>query len=236
MESFFNTISGIKVWRYPMPGIDANMYIIIKGRDALVIDPNNNQTAVSFLKQNEIEHVLILLTHEHFDHISGVNMLRKHFDSLVVCSEEASLAVGNPNKNMAKFWEVTLMDKPDNKKMDGLAVRDDNYSCTADVIFKEEYKCLWNGHKVHALTAPGHSKGNVLYFLDKCLFSGDSLVNGVGVICRLPGGSWASYREKTKPIIECLDDNTMVFPGHGAPDILKNLRKYLVKFGSKIEE
>lgn len=236
MHNYVINVDDIKILVYPMPGIDSNMYVIVEKRNALIVDPNKNNEVVKLLKNNRVERVLILLTHEHFDHISGVNLLKEQFNCHVICQKEAERALGDPSKNMAKFWEITLMDKPSDKLVEGLEVRDDNYSCTADVIFKEEYECLWNEHKVHALTAPGHSKGSALYFLDNCLFTGDNLVNGVGVICRLPGGSWKTYCEITKPIIEGIDDNTMVFPGHGEPDILKNLRKYLVKFGTKIEE
>ena len=63
------------------------------------------------------------------------------------------------------------------------------------------------------------------------LFSGDNLVNGAGVICRLPGGNWKTYCERTLPIIQALPDDTMIFPGHGLPSKLKELRKYLGKFG-----
>lgn len=236
MESFWNIVDGIKVWRYSMLGIDASMYVMIQGSEALVVDPSKNQDAVTFLKLNEIDHVLILLTHEHFDHISGVNMLREQFGCHVICSEEAANAITDPNKNMAKFWEVTLMDKSSQQQLEGMALKDENYSCTADEIFEEMVELQWNGHLLRMLTAPGHSKGSALYFLDNLLFTGDSLVNGVGVICRLPGGNWNVYCEKTRPIIQGLSDNTMIFPGHGSPDVLANLRKYLVKFGTAFEE
>ncbi len=81
-------------------------------------------------------------------------------------------------------------------------------------------------------SAPGHSRGGALIFLDdNILFSGDNLVNGAGVICRTPGGSWKTYCEKTRPLIDGLPDDMCIMPGHGDSAKLSEIRKYLDKFG-----
>lgn len=229
-------MNNLKIHRYIMPGIESNMYLMMADESALIIDPNVNPDALAFMVERQIQNVLVLLTHEHYDHISGINWLREHFtDSAieVVATEAAAEALQNPSQNLAKFWEVLLMGKPPEKIQAGMSVADENYSCYADRMFSEELQLSWEGHMIRMQSAPGHSKGGALIFLDdNILFSGDNLVNGAGVICRLPGGNWKTYCEKTRPMIDQLPDDICIMPGHGDPAKLSEVRKYLGKFGS----
>lgn len=247
---------GTAIYRYVMPGIESNMYLIMEDDTALIIDPHICKEAVRELKKNKISNITILLTHEHFDHISGVNWLRNEFSGgtdnsdtaysetddgesvsggtsgvCVISTDAAAAYITDPNKNMAKFWEITLMDLPKEKVKAGMAFEDKEYSCRADHTFSDSMDFCWSGHTVRMQSAPGHSKGGALIFFDQLLFSGDNLVNGSGVICRIPGGSWKAYCEITRPILEQLADDTWVLPGHGGPDRLARLQKYMQKFG-----
>lgn len=235
MEDFLFEGKRICVYNYLMRGIHSSMYVILDDKEALIIDPNCRKDALDLLKQNYVTGVTVLLTHEHFDHISGVNYLRKYFPTHVICSAIAAGRITDPGKNLAKYWEVTMMDQPKEKWDEWEQEKNENYSCTADETFDGEKSWDWHGHHIHAVPAPGHSPGSVIYFIDGLLFSGDSLVNGAGVICRLPGGSWRIYAEKTRPLLESLPDGIQVFPGHERPAQLKFLRKYLDKFG-KVQE
>lgn len=232
---------GITIYRYVMPGIESNMYLTMQGDQALVIDPFRCEDAICWMKKHQIRDVMILLTHEHFDHISGVNLLRKEFSGEassveVIATKSAAVYLPDPNKNMAKFWDITLMDLPKERIEAGMAMEDKEYSCTADKVFSDIMDICWNGHNIHMQTAPGHSKGGALIFLDGILFSGDNLVNGSGVICRMPGGSWKTYCEVTRPVLERLSDDTQILPGHGEPDSFARLKKYMQKFGHVSKE
>ena len=229
--------SGLQVCRYSMPGIDSSMYVSIEEAEALVVDPHISDRMMTSLDERGVKKLLIFLTHEHFDHISGVNALRARFDCHVICTKAAAEIIPDPNRNLAKFWDVLLMDKSPEEKAVGESVKDEEYSCQADECFESDTMYSWQGHMIKAVVAPGHSKGSALFFFDeKALFSGDSLVNGAGVICRLPGGKWKIFEEKTLPLLRDLADDMVVFPGHGPADTLRRLRKYLVKFGTPLEE
>lgn len=231
MERTIVEQGNLMIYNYLMPGIHSSMYVILDKGAALIIDPNQNKDAFVLLRENQVREVTVFLTHEHFDHISGVNWLRQHFKTHVICGVVAAERITDPGKNLARYWEVTMMDQPKETWAEWEAVKDETYTCTADETFDGETEWNWHGHQIRVVLAPGHSPGSVIYFIDDLLFSGDSLVNGAGVICRLPGGSWRTYVEKTRPLIEALPDDTMVFPGHECPDTLGHLRKYLDKFG-----
>ena len=236
MNNVFMKPKELKIHRYPMLAIESNMYFLICEDSALVIDPNVNSDAIIFLKNAGVTNCVVFLTHEHFDHVSGVNAFRKSFDCHVICSPYTAKSLPDPSRNMAKYWDVLMMDKPPAIQKLGLKVKNEDYSCFADeIIEKEEDIVEWKNYKIRTVFAPGHSKGGMLFFLEDygILFSGDNLVNGTGVMYRFPGGSWKNYYEKTLPIIQNLPDDTVIYPGHGLPDKLKALRKYLVKFENK---
>ena len=46
----------------------------------------------------------IFLTHEHFDHIWGVNLLKEIYNSHLICSLTCSQKIVNKKKNMSIFY------------------------------------------------------------------------------------------------------------------------------------
>lgn len=225
------------VYRYEMPAIGSNMYILLSGGQALIIDPHNSREALTFLRLHSIQRVVILLTHEHYDHISGVNWLRENFQTEVICSAECARMLSDPERNMARYWNILLMDKPQETQNMGKDQYDPCYACEADRTYKEETELLWQGLHIRMRQVPGHSKGGSLIWLDEnILFSGDNLVNGTGVICRFPGGSKREYIAVTRPILDELPDELCVFPGHGEPGKLGEMRTYMEFFSAADRE
>lgn len=59
--------------------LQCNCYILIKGLDALIIDPGDN---FDLIEKNIIDYnvVGIIITHNHFDHIGALNQLVNKYD------------------------------------------------------------------------------------------------------------------------------------------------------------
>ena len=73
---------------------------------------------------------------------------------------------------------------------------------------------------------PGHSKGsNIIIINDSFVFTGDSLMNDNPIITRFPGSDHKKYVNYTLPILESLDRNLYVFPGHGFGFTLDSMYK-----------
>lgn len=202
---------------YSFYPIDARMYIILENKKALVIDPCVSEEALTLLKENDIEEILILLTHEHYDHISGVNWLRENFSSVeVLCSDKCAAALPKPSKNLSIYWEILFMGKDEETREYVRNMNIQPYSCEADRKFEGEYEMSWEEHSLFLKETPGHSEGSICVLLDeRDLFSGDSLVNGHPTITRLPGGSKKEYAEITLPYLQSLNPELLVYPGHG---------------------
>lgn len=223
-------LNGAEVYRYVMPGICSNMYMICEAGEALVVDPHRSEEALSRLGLLGIGRVTVLLTHEHIDHISGVCVLRQRFDTRVVCTDTCALRCGNPEENLAAYWSLLHEGKlPELSTIAKDSVSGADLAWTTDDCFHGQLEMTWQGHSLVLRQAPGHSPGGMLVFMENgYVFTGDNLVNGSGTICYFPGGDKRAYLEQTKPLIESLADDVMVFPGHGEPGRMSELRSYSV--------
>lgn len=208
---------------YSFYPIDARMYIIAENGKAVIIDPCVSEDAKKYLQSEGIKDIMVLLTHEHYDHISGVNWLRKNFpETRVVCSEACSKAIMSPHKNLSAYYEILFMGKDPEVQEYVKNMEVPPYSCEADETFQGQTEWNWEGHQIVMVETPGHSKGSCCILFDKeCMFSGDTLVTGHETILRLPGGSKKDFVEITMPFLNSLDSELMVYPGHGKPQRLK---------------
>ena len=81
------------------PEISSNMYVLIKGEQALVIDPHENLEMQSLLEQNHVKEVTVFLTHEHPDHTSGVPFLAKNYQLKLICQQKCAEAIAEKRNN-----------------------------------------------------------------------------------------------------------------------------------------
>lgn len=209
-------IADYDVYSFSLEPIDSKMYCILKDSDALIIDPCLSGEAVNFLKNNKIENILALLTHEHIDHISGVNLLRNNFNVKVICSKKCAERIVNPRKNLAAYIEgmFSVRSEKELEQIKSLNLLD--YCCRADETFEKESIFNWFDLNIKCIELPGHSPGGIgIIVNDKYIFSGDNYIFGEEVITRLPGSNKKIYEEVTKPFFDKLGEETVIFPGHG---------------------
>lgn len=210
----------MKIETYSYDLIDSKMYLLLEGNEAIVIDPFETGQILEDFPDIRIQKVL--LTHEHYDHISGVNWVKKMYGSEVICSEACARNLTSPIRNGSKYFNVLFIDKAQDIKALANQVRP--MTCEADFTFKDEWQFLWNKHKIKMKATPGHSEGSSCIIVDdKVLFTGDSLLNGIPVITRLPGGNKRDYEHITLKYFNELDTQLQVYPGHGKGATLKEV-------------
>jgi len=89
----------------PIKGFDNNFsYFIEKGKDIAVVDPGDVGHLISEIKLDGLNVKMILLTHSHFDHVSGVNEMIEHFGVPVYIHKNAVKKL-NVKDNMTIFLE-----------------------------------------------------------------------------------------------------------------------------------
>jgi glyoxylase-like metal-dependent hydrolase (beta-lactamase superfamily II) len=86
--------------------------------------------------------------------------------------------------------------------------------------------------ELHVFHTPGHTPGSLCFLADQFLFSGDTLFPGGPGYTDSPGNFQSIIRSITGKILS-LPNDTIVYPGHGAPTLLgkekDELRIFLLK-------
>ncbi len=225
-------IGKYEIYKYPLKPIDSNMYAFIDDDKALIIDPNENGEIIKLLEENRCTKLTVLLTHEHFDHICGVNLLREYADNnngmcKVYAQQLCAEALQNSDDNLARFFTALYITHPEEERALAEAVFKPGYTCFADVSFEDNYEINWAELKLILKCTPGHSPGSIcIEIYDEkdsllAVATGDSLILDTPVITRLPRGSKSDYKEKTRPYLKDIPLDTLILPGHGEAAIME---------------
>jgi len=217
-------IVDIEAYSFTFEPIDERMYLLLCDGWALIVDPFVCDEAVQILGNKRIVSADVILTHEHFDHISGVNYFREQINCRVICTNECAIRIGSPKLNMAAHFDALFATRSADVRSRVDAILDRAYACRADVTFSGRMELAFARHSAVMTETRGHSKGSLFLLLDgKCLFSGDSLIARVPVVTRLPGGSRKEYEETALSYLRDLDEGVYVLPGHGEAGPLSTL-------------
>lgn len=210
-----------EIYRFPFALVNANMFFLPNKNTGIVIDPNENEELLSIFKQCGTESVTIVLTHEHYDHTIGVEWLKGKIEARLfchrACAERIATVEGNNPKTLG--YLLTIRDVADGgHRRDDFMATAKSYVLHADETFEGESCLDVGGISLNCYSTPGHSQGSAVYILGgKYVFTGDSLIQGIPTILKLPGSDRSKFKEITKPFLRSLSKDVTVFPGHGDP-------------------
>lgn len=209
----------MEIKRFVSPMLDQNMYAVCEGRRCFVIDPYDGKGSDEFLDGLTVD--FLLVTHEHYDHISGVNAFKAKYGAQLYANRKCDANMRRPTKNYSKYFEAYIKFQQGVELGD--IVFDPAYSCCAESIIDDAYTMDWQGHKIFIKSAPGHSAGGSLIFLDDgCMFSGDCMLPPEIPAARFPGGDHKAFETVTLPYLRSLNKMLTVYPGHGDSFLLKD--------------
>lgn len=191
--------------------IDSNCFILYNNLDlsCIIVDPGTEdcKELLLFLEQNKLLPKYIILTHEHFDHIYGVNRLLELFDSVLVCTEKCFEVIADKKKNLSIFFNQI-----------GFEVKPKNIQLVSNEIL------LINKFKIQFKETPGHSLGSISFWLNDSLFAGDVLIKNTKTVTKLPGGSKKQLSETIYGLNKLFSNkNMIVYPGHGEIFLFKDI-------------
>lgn len=197
----------MKVLQQPLGPVQANCYLVMEGSHALIIDPADMYPNLEcILKENECTLEAIVLTHAHFDHISGVDKIVNafHCDVYLNPNEFDFLQDPDLNSSSAFYMDVTC-----------------NATCKPILEGKNEIA----GFDIEAMYCPGHSIGSTVLKIEDCLFTGDVLFQGSIGRMDLATGSVSSMKQSLKKLVQ-LEKDYKVYPGHGPSTSLSQEKKW----------
>lgn len=201
----------LKLTTFSPSMVYANCYILKdeESGEALVVDPGCYNKRLEAMLENEGITSLryILLTHGHFDHISGVGDLQNSFGGKVVIHLEDAPCLHNRDESLASKFHFSQNE------------------AKADIVLDGDEELPFGKYKIRVLHTPGHTKGSVCYTVDDIMFSGDTLFKDTVGRTDFPGGSYSEMMDSMKKLA-ALESDFTVYPGHDVSTTLEREKRY----------
>lgn len=191
----------MQVESFVLGPVMTNCYLVYKekGGAGLVIDPGSDPgEVVERIRELDLEIEAVLLTHAHFDHIGGVEEVRKATGAPVYIHWEEADWLSDPERNGSALFPVE-------------AVR-----CRpAEKVLEGGEKLTLLGETFTVAHTPGHSPGSVSFHTGTLVFSGDVLFAGSIGRTDLPGGDYNTLMRSIHKTLMEFPGETVVYSGHG---------------------
>lgn len=182
--------------------IGSNCYVLSvepTNCDAVIIDPGdtNVQPVMDYIDKNCLRVQAIWLTHGHFDHVMGLDILREHY-GVPAYMQKDDLPILEEMPTVVKQW-MGLDVKP-------LLHPDVFWSEGDEVKLGDESFVVWQ--------TPGHSPGCVCLVSPNIVFTGDTLFAGTIGRTDFPLSSPPDMMTSLKRLVD-LPQDAILYPGHG---------------------
>ena len=192
----------IEVLKFINKPINSNTYILFhsQSENCIIIDPGSFEMSdiISFITNKKKIPISILLTHEHFDHIFGVNDLIKfNNDILIYASQKTLDRIIDKRKNLSYYFDQK-----------GYEVLETNFIPILNGLLEID---VFN---IEVLKTSGHTDSSLSFFIDGKLFTGDFLIKNEMTITKLPHGNKQDFQASFNKYQDCIY-NSIILPGHG---------------------
>ena len=124
----------MQIQRIPFPPIGSNMYIVTQGRDAIVLDPWPDAETMARLQGYR---VLLVLTHEHVDHTSGLGRMQRALSARTLWQDHCTAWLRNPGNTTPVLLAALSVSRgaPARDFLRGLHLKTETYE--PDMTFAE---------------------------------------------------------------------------------------------------
>lgn len=194
----------------PVGQIEANCYIVFddETKEGMVIDPGDEGERIyQEIEKNNLHVKYIVDTHGHGDHIGANQYLKEKTQAELLIHLEDAPMLTDAAKNLSIYMGYQI-NKP-----------------AADRMLKDGDILEIGKEKFTVLHTPGHTRGGICLYSGDICFTGDTLFQYSIGRTDFPGGSYEEIINSIKSKLLTLDDETIVFPGHGPKTTIGNEKK-----------
>ncbi len=179
--------------------LQTNCYILQSDSTALVVDPGDEpERILRFLTDISVKPGGIIATHTHFDHVLGVDSIRDKFEiPFLIHHDDLSML----ESMQSRVHQILGFSVPPPPKVDR--------------FLKDGESIAFGEDRVKVIHTPGHSPGSISLAGQGFVLTGDALFNQSIGRTDLPGGDLDTLLRSITKRLFTLDDDTIVYPGHG---------------------
>jgi glyoxylase-like metal-dependent hydrolase (beta-lactamase superfamily II) len=179
--------------------LQTNCYLLQAENEMIIIDPGDEpERILRFVKDLSLTPRLIVATHTHFDHILGVERIRKDLHIPFAINKEDLEILESMQTRVQQFMGFSVPPPP-----------------KVDQFLRDGQSITLGQDKVKVLHTPGHSPGSISLVGQGFVFTGDALFNQSIGRTDLPGGDTDTLIRSITDRLFNLNDDTIVYPGHG---------------------
>lgn len=182
--------------------LSSNTYIVTDSfSSCIVIDPSrNDERLIKYIENHQLNLKGVLLTHSHFDHMRGLDILIDHFHVPFYVEENDLEGLTNPDFNCSSTYHIKS----------SLVIRN------KPTLVKDFQTLNLLEEDILVISTPFHTKGSCCYYFSNSdiVFTGDSLFSRAIGRSDLPTSVPRLTRDSLTKIMS-LEDDTKVYPGHG---------------------
>ncbi len=195
----------IKVKSFCFNSFEENTYVLSdQSNECIIIDPgchlvNEEDELSDYIESNNLKPVRLLNTHCHIDHILGNSFVARTYN-LELEINDKELPVLNASGYVSEMYQIQLSPSP-------MPAR----------FLNEGDKVSFGNSVLEVLFTPGHSPGSISFYSPENNFviSGDVLFEQSIGRTDLPGGDYETLIESIVVKLLPMDDDTIVYCGHG---------------------
>jgi hydroxyacylglutathione hydrolase len=195
----------LKIEKFVVNPLQENSFVVSdETSECVFIDPGfyfdeEKEEVKEYLQKNNLKPLYIANTHCHFDHIMGVEFLRKEYN-IPFWAHHADY-----------FWIEQAVEQGQmfGFKMDPVQ--------KPDSFFEENDELKFGNSSFKIIHIPGHSPGHTVFYFEKqkVLIAGDVIFYGSIGRTDLPGGDYYELISNIKNKLFHLPDETKIYCGHG---------------------
>jgi hydroxyacylglutathione hydrolase len=200
----------IFVHRIVVGAFSANCYIVgSRTGKGLIIDPGGDAKLITrAIDDARLEIATIVLTHGHSDHMAALYEIQHYTGATLEIHQADSQVLRGAGEYSSMF---------------GIAYRT---AAPPDRLLVDKDVIEVGDLRFRVVHTPGHTPGSICLYIDKGIFSGDTLFyHGIGTTYTL-GSSRLQLIDSINRRLMTLPDETIVYPGHGPQTTIGGERQH----------